>query len=76
MNDFLENVATVGSGLLSFIILWLKGIIEVGEMYTVFIFAAIAALGGLSVKFLLRFLTWSFRRICFKDKTNFFKYKL
>ena len=76
MNDFLENVATVGSGLVSFIVLWVKGIVVVNEAMQVFMFAAAAALGGLTVKFILRLITWGFRRFVLKDKTTFFKYKL
>lgn len=76
MNDMIDNVATVGSGLISFIVIWLKGIVEVTEGVQIFVYAAIAALGGLCVKFLAKFIIWAIRRLILKDKTPFFKYKL
>lgn len=76
MNSFFENVATVGSGLISFLIVWTQGIIEANQVLQVFCYAAVAALGGLFIKFAARFITWAFRRIIYHDKTKFFKYKL
>jgi hypothetical protein len=76
MNNFIDNLATVGSGILSFIVIWVQGIIQVNEFFQVFIYAAIAAAGGLSVKFLVRLITWLVRRIFFHDKSKIFRYKI
>jgi hypothetical protein len=76
MNNAIDNLATVGSGLLSFIVIWVQGIIQVNEILQVFLYAAVAALGGLCVKFLVRFITWTIRRIFFHDKSKIFRYKI
>ena len=76
MNNAIDNIATVGSGLLSFIIIWVQGIIQVNEIFQVFLYAAVAALGGLTVKFLVRFITWLIRRIFLHDKSRIFRYKI
>ncbi len=75
MNDFIDNMIAMGSGILSFIIVWIRGIVQVNEFFEVFIYAAIAAAGGLTVKFLVRFITWLIRRIFFHDKSDIFRYK-